>query len=174
LCTFAISIVAKTIVETINNVTTMKRKTILTSAILALLAVGQGHADNSFVVKDSNTGKKQLEGKLSTVSRICFKDGKMEVRFADKTTRELAFTNSTVLYFEGEPTSVTQVVGEAEGLQVMYQGGFVSATGLTSPCSHLQHQRTACHEPQGLGRHTGQHRCAQQWCVYSESKQQVN
>ena len=48
----------------------MKRKTILTSAILALLAVGQGHADNSFVVKDSNTGKKQLEGKLSTVSRI--------------------------------------------------------------------------------------------------------
>lgn len=39
----------------------MKRKTILTSAILALLAVGQGHADNSFVVKDSNTGKKQLE-----------------------------------------------------------------------------------------------------------------
>ena len=74
----------------------MKRKTILTSAILALLAVGQGHADNSFVVKDSNTGKKQLEGKLSTVSRICFKDGKMEVRFADKTTRELAFTNSTV------------------------------------------------------------------------------
>lgn len=39
----------------------MNRKTILTSAILALLAVGQGHADNSFVVKDSNTGKKQLE-----------------------------------------------------------------------------------------------------------------
>ena len=38
-----------------------------------------------------------------------------------------------MLYFEGEPTSVTQVVGEAEGLQVMYQGGFVSATGLTSP-----------------------------------------
>ena len=32
----------------------MKRKTILTSAILALLAVGQGHADNSFVVKDGS------------------------------------------------------------------------------------------------------------------------
>lgn len=111
----------------------MNRKTILTSAILALFAVGQGHADNSFVVKDSNTGKKQLEGKLSTVSRICFKDGKMVVTFGDKSTRELAFTNSTVLYFEGEPTSVTQVVGGAEGLQVMYQGGFVSATGLTSP-----------------------------------------
>ena len=111
----------------------MNRKTILTSAILALFAVGQSYADNSFVVKDSNTGKKQLEEKLSTVSRICFKDGKMEVRFADKTTRELALTNSTVLYFEGEPTSVTKVVGGDEGLQVMYADGFVSANGLTSP-----------------------------------------
>ena len=41
----------------------MNRKTILTSAILALFAVGQSYADNSFVVKDSNTGKKQLEEK---------------------------------------------------------------------------------------------------------------
>ena len=123
----------------------MNRKTILTSAILALFAVGQSYADNSFVVKGSNTGKKQLEEKLSTVSRICFKDGKMEVRFADKSTRELALTNSTVLYFEGEPTSVTQVVGGAEGLQVMYAGGFVSANGLTGPANaaiyNIQGQR---------------------------------
>lgn len=62
----------------------MNRKTILTSAILALFAVGQSYADNSFVVKDSSTGAKQMEAKLSTVSRICFKNGKMEVRFADK------------------------------------------------------------------------------------------
>ena len=46
----------------------MNRKTILTSAILALLAVGQGHADNSFVVKDSNTGKKQMELSLIHIS----------------------------------------------------------------------------------------------------------
>ena len=52
----------------------MNRKTILTSAILALFAVGQSYADNSFVVKDSSTGVKQMEAKLSTVSRICFKD----------------------------------------------------------------------------------------------------
>ena len=121
----------------------MNRKTILTSAILALFAVGQSYADNSFVVKDSSTDAKQIEAKLSTVSRICFKNGKMEV--TDKTTRELAFTNSTVLYFEGEPTSVTQVVGGAEGLQVMYAGGFVSANGLIGPANaaiyNIQGQR---------------------------------
>ena len=71
----------------------MNRKTILTSAILALFAVGQSYADNSFVVKDSSTGAKQMEAKLSTVSRICFTNGKMEVRFADKTVVGVALSH---------------------------------------------------------------------------------
>ena len=52
----------------------MNRKTILTSAILALLAVGQGHADNSFVVKDSNTGKKQMETLMSLIEKAIASD----------------------------------------------------------------------------------------------------
>ena len=49
----------------------MNRKTILTSAILALFAVGQSYADNSFVVKDSSTGAKQMEAKLMSELFFC-------------------------------------------------------------------------------------------------------
>lgn len=113
----------------------MNRKSIFASAALAVLAVGQVHADNSFVVTDTSSGAELMSAALSTVSRICFKDGKMTVTFADKSTRDVAFTTSTKLLFEGEPTGVAEVVGGAESLQLKYDGDFVAATGLAAPAN---------------------------------------
>lgn len=111
----------------------MNRKTILTSAVLSLLAVGQVHADNKFVVTDTSSSKQLMSIKLSDVKKISFADGNMVVTLADKTTKSVELTTTTMLQFEGDATAIAPVVGGADGLEVKYVGGFVSATGLAAP-----------------------------------------
>ena len=111
----------------------MNRKSILTSAVLALLAMGQVHADNKFVVSDTSSSKQLMSVNLSDVKSIGFADGNMVVTLADETTKTLGLTTTTVLQFEGDVTAIAPVVGGADGIEVKYVGGLVSATGLAEP-----------------------------------------
>lgn len=110
----------------------MNRKSILTSAVLALLAVGQVGADNKFVVTDTASSAQLMSVNLSDVKSIGFADGNMVVTLADETTKTVGLTTTTVLQFEGEATAIAPVVGGTDGLDVKYAGGFVSATGLAA------------------------------------------
>lgn len=111
----------------------MNRKSILTSAVLALLAVGQVYADNKFVVTDTSSSQQLMSVNLSDVKSIGFADGNMVVTFANETTKTVGLTTTTVLQFEGEATAIAPVVGGADGFEVKCVGGFVSATGLDAP-----------------------------------------
>ena len=111
----------------------MNRKSILTSAVLALLAMGQVYADNKFVVSDTSSSKQLMSVNLSDVKSIGFADGNMVVTLADETTKTLGLTTTTVLQFEGDVTAIAPVVGGADGIEVKYVGGLVSATGLAEP-----------------------------------------
>ena len=111
----------------------MNRKSILTSAVLALLAMGQVYADNKFVVSDTSSSKQLMSVNLSDVKSIGFADGNMIVTLADETTKSVGLTTTTVLQFEGDVTAIAPVVGGADGIEVKYVGGLVSATGLAEP-----------------------------------------
>ena len=111
----------------------MNRKSILTSVVLALLAAGEVRADNKFIVSDTSSSKQLLSLSLSDVKSISFAEGDMVVTLADETTKTVGLTTTTMLQFEGDATAIAPVASGADGLEVKYVGGFVSATGLTAP-----------------------------------------